>query len=586
MRNFFVKAFAIIGFMVVMSLVTGFLVGLWLADRPVKLPNEMVLTFDFGRPIRENAESDSLAHALGDDSVRLQILLRAIDRASRDERVKGLIANVSDVSLEPAQIEEVRTALKVFNESGKFSIAYGDSLGEMGPANRQYWLASAFKQIWMQPLGTVGLTGPAASMPFARRALDRLGVIPDMHQRQEYKGAADTFTQATIPAPLRENYQKLLNGMRDELVTDIAASRSLSEREVKRLMDRAPLLADEALDGKLIDHIGYYDEMREEVSKLAADAEDVDLIDFLPGAVNPDRPLIGKVALIYVTGPIVRLDYESGPFGENETTSAETLVAAIDEAAADPSYDAIILRIDSPGGSVTASESIHRALDRARTGGKYIVASMGGTAASGGYWIATAANTIVADANTITGSIGVVGGKFAIGPISERLGVNWVEIGTSANSTMWSGARPFSGTGLARIDASLDEIYKTFLERVRVGRKLPANKLDALARGRVWLGRAAQENGLVDRIGGLKTAFDVVREHLKADPDSLMSSTILPRPVPASERLLQALRYYVVGPNLAPMGDLQPFLRRSASALGLPYLEDGPMAITPVINIH
>ncbi len=586
MRNFFVKAFAIIGFMVVMSLVTGFLVGLWLADRPVKLPNEMVLTFDFGRPIRENAESDSLAHALGDDSVRLQILLRAIDRASRDERVKGLIANVSDVSLEPAQIEEVRTALKVFNESGKFSIAYGDSLGEMGPANRQYWLASAFKQIWMQPLGTVGLTGPAASMPFARRALDRLGVIPDMHQRQEYKGAADTFTQATIPAPLRENYQKLLNGMRDELVTDIAASRSLSEREVKRLMDRAPLLADEALDGKLIDHIGYYDEMREEVSKLAADAEDVDLIDFLPGAVNPERPSIGNVALIYVTGPIVRLDYESGPFGENETTSAETLVAAIDEAAADPSYDAIILRIDSPGGSVTASESIHRALDRARTGGKYIVASMGGTAASGGYWIATAANTIVADANTITGSIGVVGGKFAIGPISERLGVNWVEIGTSANSTMWSGARPFSGTGLARIDASLDEIYKTFLERVRVGRKLPANKLDALARGRVWLGRAAQENGLVDRIGGLKTAFDVVREHLKADPDSLMSSTILPRPVPASERLLQALRYYVVGPNLAPMGDLQPFLRRSASALGLPYLEDGPMAITPVINIH
>lgn len=586
MRNFFVKAFAIIGFMVVMSLVTGFLVGLWLADRPVKLPNEMVLTFDFGRPIRENAESDSLAHALGDDSVRLQILLRAIDRASRDERVKGLIANVSDVSLEPAQIEEVRTALKVFNESGKFSIAYGDSLGEMGPANRQYWLASAFKQIWMQPLGTVGLTGPAASMPFARRALDRLGVIPDMHQRQEYKGAADTFTQATIPAPLRENYQKLLNGMRDELVTDIAASRSLSEREVKRLMDRAPLLADEALDGKLIDHIGYYDEMREEVSKLAADAEDVDLIDFLPGAVNPERPSIGKVALIYVTGPIVRLDYESGPFGENETTSAETLVAAIDEAAADPSYDAIILRIDSPGGSVTASESIHRALDRARTGGKYIVASMGGTAASGGYWIATAANTIVADANTITGSIGVVGGKFAIGPISERLGVNWVEIGTSANSTMWSGARPFSGAGLARIDASLDEIYKAFLERVRVGRKLPANKLDALARGRVWLGRAAQENGLVDRIGGLKTAFDVVREHLKADPDSLMSSTILPRPVPASERLMQALRYYVVGPNLAPMGDLQPFLRRSASALGLPYLEDGPMAITPVINIH
>lgn len=586
MRKILGKIFATIGFLVVMSLLSGVLIGLWFAEKPTHLPDRMTLTFDFSRPVLENYSDDPVGRALGDDSIAFSTLVRTLDRAAKDERVMGFIADVSDVGLEPAQIEEVRAVLKRFNAAGKFSIAYADSLGEMGPANRHYWLASAFQQVWMQPLGTVGITGPAASMPFARRAFDRLGIIPDMHQRQEYKGAADMFTQSTISAPLREDYQKLLNGMQGQMVTDIAAARQLSEREVRRLMDKAPLLANEALTGKLIDHLGYHDEMRAEADQLAPGSEDVDVADYLPGAKESAAPSAGTVALIYVTGPIVRRDFDSGPFGERTTTSAESLVAAIDEAAEGSDYAAIILRIDSPGGSVTASETIHRAIDRARKNGKYIVVSMGGTAASGGYWIATAANSIVANANTVTGSIGVVGGKFAIGPISEKLGVSWVELGTGANSTMWSGARPFSGGGLARIDASLDEIYQSFVDRVREGRKLPAARVDRVARGRIWLGAAAKEVGLVDRIGGLKEAFNVVREHLGVDEDAPLSFAVLPRPVPATERLIEMLRYYVTGPTLDPMGEIAPFLRRSASALGLPYLEDGPMAIAPELIIH
>lgn len=585
MRNVLVKIFATIGFMVVTSTLTGILVGLWMAKEPASLPDKMVLTFDFNRPIPENYESDPLAALLGDTGVGLSTLLRSIDRAAKDERVAGLVADVSDVGLEPAQIEEVRAALKRFNEAGKFTIAYADSLGELGPANRHYWLASAFQQVWMQPLGTVGLTGPALSMPFARRAFDRFGIVPDMHQRQEFKGAADTFTQATMPEPLRQDYQKLLNAMRDQLVADIAASRTLTPREVKRLMDQAPLSADEAVAGKLVDHIGYHDEMKAEVERLAPEATEVDLADYLPGAPAIAGETVGKVALIYVSGPIVRRDFESGPFGESETTSAETLVAAIDQAVEDR-YNAIVLRINSPGGSVTASETIHRALDRARQAGVYIVVSMSGTAASGGYWIATAANLILADANTITGSIGVVGGKFAIGPLSEKLGVTWVDLGTAANSTMWSGARPFSGAGLVRINANLDEIYKAFLARVSEGRKLPLARLDALARGRVWLGAEAKEVGLVDRLGGLRDAFNAVREHLGVDESAPLGFAILPQPVPASERILQTLFSLVSGPQLDPLGDLNPFLRHSAAALGLPYLEDGPMAIAPSVVIE
>ena len=565
-----VRIFAAIGFMLVLSVLAGVVIGFWFSSETVvSLPDRMVLNFNFSRPVLEQVQTDPLTAALGDQQVTLRVLVNALERARKDDRVAGFVANVSDVGMEPAQVEEVRAAVKRFRDSGKFAFAFADSFGEGGPSARQYWLASAFDEIWLQPLGQLGLDGPAMSVPFAREALDRFGIVADMHERHEYKGAADTFTRAEMPAPLRENYQRLLNDMKARIVADIADSRKLDAAEVSRLMDRSPLLANDALEAKLIDHIGYADQFRDAAeAKGGEEAENVDLIDYSYVA-KPDVPEdTPRVALINVNGPIVRLDDETGPFGESATVSAETVVAALEEAAEDPAYSAILIRVDSPGGSVTASESIHRAILKAREAGKYIVVSMGATAASGGYWIATAADRVVADATTITGSIGVLSGKVVFGPLSERLGVNWTELTTSRNGGMWSSTRPFNAREMQRIDAMLDEIYAAFLKHVGEGRNIPENKLDALARGRIWTGQTAKELGLVDELGGMRTGFDAIRAHLNLPEEQLLRVSQLPRPETPAEQVMKILRYYITMPGLKPVA-FGEILNGLQSRLGL-----------------
>lgn len=571
------RIFAAIGFIVVMSLITGALVGYWMlsGERSVaSLPDRMVLSFDFRRPVQEQAHASPLVFNLAQKSVSLQGLIAALDRARRDDRVVGFRANVGDLELDAAQVEEVRSALRRFRASGKFAYAYADSFGEVGASNRHYWLASAFDQIWLQPLGMLGLTGPAMTVPFAREALDRLGLVADMHQRYEYKGVADTFTRADMPAPLREDYTRLLTDIKTQMVSDIAKSRKMDVAKINHLMDQSPLLAEEALAAKLIDHVGYADEFSAAVAaKAGAGATEVDLMDYahaVPPLTSKNAAAVPVTALIYVDGPIVRLDDESGPFGESETASAETVVDAIQTAAADSSIKAIVLRVNSPGGSVTASESIHRALMQAKEKGKYIVVSMGGMAASGGYWIATAADRIVASPATLTGSIGVVSGKLVFGPLSERLGVHWAEIGTSQNSGMWSATRRFNPQELARVDASLDQIYAAFIARVSAGRKIPPAKLDELARGRVWTGVRAKEVGLVDALGGLRTGFNLVREHYGVGEDTPLRVMVLPRPETPLELFFKVLQAYIVLPwhlqsALSPEGLWQALLARSGT---------------------
>lgn len=550
-----IRIFAAIGLLMVTSMLTGAVIGYWMfsgEETVASLPDRMVLSFDFRRPLPDVAHTTPLNFALDNPPVPLHELISALDRARRDDRVVGFMAQVSDTSLDPAQLAEVRDALRRFRASGKFAYAFADSFGEVGSSNRPYWLASAFDEIWLQPLGMLGFTGPAMSLPFARAALDRLGVVADMHQRHEYKGVADTFTRTEIPAPLREDYSRLLNDIKDQLVGDVARSRKLDTEKLSHLMDRAPLLAQEALDAKLIDRVGYADEFRDAVREKAGhDAEEVDLVHYgqtarpLPSKNEAQMPL---TALIHVNGPIVRLDDESGPFGESETASAETIVGAIQTATENPAIKAIVLRVNSPGGSVTASESIHRALMQAKARGKYIVVSMGAMAASGGYWIATAADKIVANPVTLTGSIGVVSGKFVFGPLSERLGVNWTELGTSQNSGMWSATRRFTPQELTRVNATLDEIYDAFIQRVSQGRNLSPEKLDRLARGRVWTGASAQKAGLVDELGGLRTGFDLVREHYGLSEDTPLKIVLLPRPETPTEMLFKILQAYIALP--------------------------------------
>lgn len=547
------RIFAGIGVMFVISTILGITSLIALARHQEPPPPKFTLAFDFAGGVTENADANPFASAMGDTSINLRDLIRAIDRAGKDSRVQALLISTSRVDLDSAQIEEVRSALKRFNESGKKSYAYADSFGEFGPGNRPYWLASAASEIWMQPLGSVALTGAAVSMPFARNLLDKIGIVPDIHQRHEFKGAAANLSESAMPAPLRQNYTKLVDDLESAMMRDIAASRNIKPEELKKIVDRAPLLDQESLTAKLIDHLDYADKLEAALSVPTVPL--YSLQDYLGdnGSSNSKGKPVADVALVYIDGAIVPSEQDSGPMGEKKTASAESLTQSLKEIAENKDIKAVVLRINSPGGSVTASESILRMVKVVRESGKYVVVSMGGAAASGGYWIASGADYILASPSTLTGSIGVVGGKFVIGPLLEKLGVNWANIGTGANSTMWSADKPFSGTGLARVDAGLDHIYNSFVQRVSEGRKLSPQQVDAVARGRVWSGASAKEVGLVDELGGLRESFAVVRRQLKLDENALLSVTLYPAPEPPGRRLLALIRQFVSSPALSPL---------------------------------
>lgn len=549
------RIFAVIGFSVVLSLTLGVIAGVWFSGSQPPLPPKIVLEFDFAQPVAETGSGDPLSEILGGRSVDLRSLIQSLDRARRDERVKGIVASIATTDLSPAQVEDVRAALKRFTDSGRFAYAWAPSFGELGPGNRAYWLASAFPTIRMQPLGLVGLTGAAMSQPFARTALDSLGVIPDVHQRHEYKGAAANMADASLPEPLRQNYQSLLDSMHSNMVRDIATARNLKDVEVRRIIDRAPLLAQTAVDDKLIDAIGYKDDLRKEALETAGTgATFIDLIDYLQRSTTPPpAEKTNPVALIYASGPIVGAKSDRGPMGERAVAAADVLEKAIADAVKVPNIKVIVIRMDSPGGSVTASETVHHAIKRAREAGKYVIISMGATAASGGYWISSAADYIVAQPSTLTGSIGVVAGKLVIGPVSQRLGINWSTLTTGANSGMWAPDQAFSGSGLAQVEASLDEIYNGFTQRVAEGRNLTAEQVDALARGRVWSGAQAKELGLVDQLGSLRDAFSLAAKHMDLPEDAPLRLAIFPKPETPSERVMRLLQQFAAAPGLNPL---------------------------------
>ena len=654
------RIFAVIGALAVSSFLLGIIIGLYMVSQEtVSLPNRIVLDFDFRESVTERGNTDPLSVAMGDmSSTPLRLLIASLDRAAKDDRVVGLTAKVSDATLDYAQTEELRAALKRFRDSGKFAHAYGDTFN----GNTQYWLASAFDTIWIQPLGMIGLTGPALTAPFAADALKKLGIVADMHQRHEFKGAADTFTRSRMSDAMRTNYTRLLSDINGVLVSSIAAERGLAPEILSRHMDLAPILAKDALAARMVDKIGYEDEFYaaarwrgtakpdaapddhdsqisgvtdtdtatdQTKDQIGADAESeaeveseveseaevesdleteagteipdqladseladlhkhlkrftpptfVHLLDYYSGvsqeARDEDAPADSgtpaKVAaLIYVEGEIVRLADDSGALGGTKTADAETLVKIINQAADDDAIAAIILRINSPGGDVTASESIRHAIAKARKKGKYVLVSMGETAASGGYWIATAADKIVANATTMTGSIGVVSGKFVIGGLANKLGIRFDELTTSQNSTIWSAVRPFSKEEMKRVNAILDDIYAAFTDRVAHSRKLSPEQIDKVARGRVWTGQSAKDVGLVDEIGGLKESYLLVRAHLGLSEKDPLYVKILPEPQPPLERIFDILRSLVGLPlfhglTLSP----EEMMRMISSALGV-----------------
>lgn len=540
MRKWIGRVFAVIGFLVVLAAATGAGAWIWLKPSKPRVPEVAVLTLDLDRRLAEKRGSGALSLIDGDRAPSLRTVIETLDRAAKDHRVKGLVARIGGGSLGLAQTQELRAAIKRFRDAGKFAYATSDSIGEFGAGNAGYYLATAFERIALQPTGSLGLTGLYAETPFARKALDDLGVAPRIDRRAEYKAAPNIVTETGFTPAQKENLQALVDDLTRQAVADIARDRRLDEAKLRGLIDRGPYDAGQAQQAGLVDELAYRDQTLEAArAKAGKEAKTLRLQRY---AETLDRPkdTDGAIALVYGLGNIVRGDGGSSLLGD-AAMGADRVAKALDDAAKDKKVKAIVLRIDSGGGSYVASDTIRRAVEQARAKGKPVVVSMGNAAASGGYYVALAAERIVAEPATITGSIGVFAGKLYTAEAWRKLGVNWDAVAGGARADLWTQSRDYSEDERAWLAGTLDRIYDDFVGRVAEARKLTVDRARELAKGRVWTGAEAKRLGLVDELGGLDDAIASARSLAKLQPDAKTAIREFPRSRSFPRRLIDRL---------------------------------------------
>src|SRR5271165_5733709 len=541
MRRFIVGFFALIGFSTVLLVGGVLLVMGGLKPAVTPLPAKIILTADLTRGLPEGASEDSLLRLLVGGKTTLRDFLDAIEAAGDDPRVKVLLARVGDDELGLAKIQEVRDAITAFRGKGKLALAFADSFGEFGPGTRPYYLATAFDEIWLQPMGNVGLTGLYAESPFLKGTLDILGIVPEFDHREEYKTAMNLLTETKMTPAHREEVEALLGSVSGQIVRGIARGRKLAETEVRAAIDRGPLLGAEAVEAKLVDRLGYRDEvMAHARARAGTGAELLGLGAYVDRAGRPHHEG-ATIALIYGSGLVVRGGGAANPLTGSNIMAASEMTRAFRAAVRDPSVRAILFRVDSPGGSAVASETIWREVVFARERGKPVVVSMGDVAGSGGYYVAAAADKIVAEPATLTGSIGVLAGKLVVSDLFKKLGVSADSAQIGANAAMFSSTSDFSARAHSRLEAFLDDTYRGFKDHVAAGRHMTQEEVEEVAKGRVWSGEDAKARGLVDELGGSAVALRLAKEAAKLAPDAAVELTVFPREKEAFEIIFDRL---------------------------------------------
>jgi protease IV len=502
-----------------------------------QVPPKTVLEADFEKNFVECMPEDRLGRLVMRDAPLVRDVVQSLARASEDPRVDGIIARVGASRMKPATIQEIRDAIIRFREKGKNAIAYAETFGEFGPGNGAYYLATAFERIYLQPSGDIGLTGLSTKTPFLRGLLEKIGVEPRLGHRKEYKSSAYTFTQKEYTGPHREADQAVLDSMISQVVKGIAESRGFTAEQVVSLIDRGPFSAAQALEEKLVDGLAYRDEVYEKAVKGGADGQRfLDLGEYLrrAGSLYSGKK---KIALIYGVGQIVRGKSRYTPLGRH-IMGSESVASAFRAAVKDKSVKAIIFRINSPGGSYVASDTIWRETVRAKKAGKPVIVSMSDVAGSGGYFVAMAADKIIAHPGTITGSIGVIAGKMVVSELWNKAGVNWGRLTTNRNADLWSDTGDYSPEQWERIQAWLDEVYEDFVQRVSKGRDLDLESVRRIAKGRIWSGEAAKALGLVDLLGGFEESLQAAKAAAGIQEKEMVGLKVFPRSQPLWKRAL------------------------------------------------
>jgi protease-4 len=511
----------------VLSLAAFF--ALYLAfGRAPSVPSNAVLRLKLGGDLSEVAPADVVGYLRGVRTPTVRSIVDDLRKAKVDSRISAVLLEPTGFS-SPfwGKIQEVRDAVLDFRTSGKPIYAYVEYGGD-----RDYYLASAATKVFLMPSSPLDLTGVATYEVFLRGTLDKIGVTPDLHHIGDYKTASNTFTEKSFTAAHREMDESLNRDLYGQIVRGIAEARQKDEQEMRALVDQGPYLPEDALRVGLIDDVAYEDQVMEKLraAKPGTSNREIDGDDYarIPTqSLGLDRG--PRIAVIYAAGAIA-----SGKSGFDPLNGAavgsETLTEYIRQARRDSSIRAIVLRIDSPGGSATASDAIWRELMLARNEkpDRPIVASMSDLAASGGYYIAMPAQAIVAQPSTLTGSIGIFGGKFVTGGIYEKLGANIEATSIGRHAEMNSPVRPYNADELKKVQEQLQSFYDDFVEKAAESRHTTPEKIDQIAQGRVWTGQQAKENGLVDEIGGLDRAIALAKQRAKISADSGVELVVYP----------------------------------------------------------
>ncbi len=505
------------------------------------LPDQIVLYLPLEQPLIEH-ENAVGPYDFQEKFLTVRTVVAALDRGAQDERVRGFVMTLRGGGMTLAHIQELRAAIARFREAGKFAYIYASEYQGLG----HYYLASAFEQIWLQPVGILSMPGLNAEIPYAREAMDKLGIEPQIFARKEYKTFFESVTRTGMPDTTRAMMEGVVGDIGDVMIADIAASRDMPEVEIRAAIDLGLLTDEEARDAGLIDVLDFNDQFNAEIKRtVTGDPDNGDrlfvTVNRYHKATAGEAPLMAgdkpKVALIYTVGSIIQHDDSAaGNLG-----AANTVVENMMRASNDDDIDTVVLRIDSPGGAPAAAEAIRRGVLKLKEKGKRVIVSMGNAAASGGYWIAADADYIFALPGTMTGSIGVTGGKFSLQQMWANLGINWDRVTIGNNAGLWSFNRPYTPSEAARMNALMDSVYDDFTALVAEGRGLSAAQVEALAGGRVWTGNQALNVGLVDALGGLDAALDYAAQQEGVESRHDLQVVILPRPKTAIEKVFELL---------------------------------------------
>ena len=477
----------------------------WILWTPVRLQGNSVLVLDMDGQINEQRAND-LVHAFKGYQPVLHDYLDGIDAAAQDPRIAGIVVRVAPLATGWGKIEEIRSHLIAFQKSGKPSICY---LGYDGIGNPEYFLATGCSKIWLVPTVPVGIRGMMAEALFLRGTLDKLKIVPQYYHIAQYKTAANTYTEKKFTPAHKEEVESLLQSTYKEYIAEASAARQMEAGKFEKLVEKGPLLTSEAVQSGIVDRLAYWDQVQDYFKDGRKSWNPISLERYRAYISAPQGELI---AVVHATGLIVSGSSQDSPTG-GFIMGGDTIASEIRAARENRAIKAIVLRIDSGGGSVAGSEVIRREVELANAV-KPVVVSMSDVAASGGYWIATPARKIVADPDTITGSIGVLIGKFNLSGLYALLGMSTDYVATSDNATIFSDQQNFTPDQEALIQKSLNDTYSEFTEGVARGRHMSVAAVDKIAKGRVWSGAQAKQLGLVDELGGLDTAIKVAKQLL------------------------------------------------------------------------